>query len=77
MSSDQKTWHKLMVRLAEWMTDERILATLSQELIWSHYIELLPIELPPLPQLRARVHQAIEHAREIAASRIPAAEDQP
>jgi len=34
-------------------------------------------ELPPLPLLRARLHQAIEHAREIAARRLPAAEDQP
>ncbi len=33
-----------MVRFAEWMTDERILATLSQELSWSHFIELLPIK---------------------------------
>ncbi len=28
-------------------------------------------ELPPLPLLRARLHQAIEHAREQAARRIP------
>ncbi len=34
-------------------------------------------ELPPLPLLRARLHQAIEHARESAARRLPAAEDQP
>ena len=34
-------------------------------------------ELLPLPLLRARLHQAIEHAREIAARRLPAAEDQP
>jgi len=33
-----------MVRFAEWMTDEHILATLSQELSWSHFIELLPIK---------------------------------
>jgi len=33
-------------------------------------------ELPPLPLLRARLHQAIEHARESAARRLPAAEDQ-
>ncbi len=32
-------------------------------------------ELPPLPLLRARLHQAIEHAREIAARRLAAAED--
>jgi len=35
-----------MVRFAEWMTDEHILATLSQELSWSHFIELLPIKDP-------------------------------
>ena len=31
------SYHALtrMVRFAEWMTDERILATLSQELRWS------------------------------------------
>jgi len=34
-------------------------------------------ELPPLPLLRARLHQAIEHARESAARRLPDAEDQP
>ena len=31
-------------------------------------------ELPPLPLLRARLHQAIEHAREQAARRLPDAE---
>ncbi len=30
-------------------------------------------ELPPLPLLRARLHQAIEHARESAARQLPAA----
>ena len=34
-------------------------------------------ELPPLPLLRARLHQAIEHARESAARRLPGGEDQP
>jgi hypothetical protein len=33
-------------------------------------------ELPPLPLLRARLHQAIEHARESAARRVKD-EDQP
>jgi predicted nuclease of restriction endonuclease-like (RecB) superfamily len=33
-----------MARFAEWFTDERILATLSQTLSWSHFIELLPIK---------------------------------
>ena len=35
-----------MARLAEWMTDERILATLSQTLSWSHFVQLLPIKDP-------------------------------
>ncbi len=35
-----------MVRFAEWMTDERILVALSQELSWSHFVELLPIKEP-------------------------------
>ncbi len=35
-----------MVRFAEWMTDEQILATLSTQLSWSHFIELLPIKEP-------------------------------
>jgi predicted nuclease of restriction endonuclease-like (RecB) superfamily len=35
-----------MARFAEWMVDDRILATLSQELSWSHFIELLPIKDP-------------------------------
>jgi predicted nuclease of restriction endonuclease-like (RecB) superfamily len=34
-------------------------------------------ELPPLPLLRARLHQAIEHAHEIAARGLPAGDDQP
>ena len=35
-----------MARFAEWMTDEQILATLSQTLSWSHFVELLPIKDP-------------------------------
>jgi DUF1016 N-terminal domain len=35
-----------MARFAEWMTDEQILATLSQSLSWSHFVELLPIKDP-------------------------------
>ena len=35
-----------MARFAEWMTDDQILASLSQELSWSHFIELLPIKDP-------------------------------
>ncbi len=34
-------------------------------------------ELPPLPLLRARLHQAIEHAREQAARRLSGAGEQP
>ena len=33
-----------MARFAEWMTDEHILASLSQTLSWSHVVELLPIK---------------------------------
>lgn len=33
-------------------------------------------ELPPLPLLRARLHQAIEHAREQAARRLPGSGEQ-
>ncbi len=35
-----------MVRFAESMADERIVATLSQELSWSHFQVLLPIKNP-------------------------------
>jgi predicted nuclease of restriction endonuclease-like (RecB) superfamily len=35
-----------MARFAEWMTDEQILATMSTQLSWSHFIELLPIKDP-------------------------------
>jgi predicted nuclease of restriction endonuclease-like (RecB) superfamily len=35
-----------MARFAEWVTDEQILATLSQTLSWSHFVELLPIKDP-------------------------------
>ena len=34
-------------------------------------------ELPPLPLLRARLHQAIEHARAQAARRLPGSGEQP
>lgn len=33
-----------MIRFAETFPDERIVATLSQQLSWSHFIELLPLE---------------------------------
>jgi predicted nuclease of restriction endonuclease-like (RecB) superfamily len=35
-----------MARFAEWIMDDQILASLSQELSWSHFIELLPIKDP-------------------------------
>jgi predicted nuclease of restriction endonuclease-like (RecB) superfamily len=35
-----------MARFAEWITDEKILATLSTQLSWSHFIELLPLKDP-------------------------------
>jgi predicted nuclease of restriction endonuclease-like (RecB) superfamily len=35
-----------MARFSEWVTDDRILASLSQELSWSHFVELLPIKDP-------------------------------
>jgi hypothetical protein len=35
-----------MVRFAESMTDESIVATLSQQLSWSHFQVLLPIKDP-------------------------------
>jgi len=35
-----------MARFAEWVTDEHILSTLSTQLSWSHFIELLPIKDP-------------------------------
>jgi hypothetical protein len=35
-----------MARFAEWVTDDQTLASLSQELSWSHFVELLPIQDP-------------------------------
>lgn len=35
-----------MVKFAEVFPDERIVATLSQELSWSHFIEILPLKQP-------------------------------
>ena len=35
-----------MARFSEWMKDEQIVVTLSQQLSWSHFIELLPIKDP-------------------------------
>ncbi len=60
-----------MSRLARLFPNEAIVVTLSRQLSWSHFIEL-----PPLPLLRVRLHQAIAHAREMAARRLPDAEEQ-
>ena len=35
-----------MARFAEWVTDEHIVSTLSTQLSWSHFVELLPIKDP-------------------------------
>src|SRR3954447_26279683 len=35
-----------MIRFAEVFPDERIVATLSQQLGWSHFVELLPLKQP-------------------------------
>ena len=35
-----------MVRFAEAFPDEQIVATLSQELSWSHFVEILPLKQP-------------------------------
>ncbi len=64
-----------MARFAEWMTDEQILATLSQTLSWSHFVSEYLTELTPLPLLRERLHQAIEHARAQATRRLPGTEE--
>ena len=35
-----------MIRFAEAFSDERIVATLSQQLSWSHFVEILPLKQP-------------------------------
>jgi hypothetical protein len=121
------------IQFAQFFPDPAIVSTLSTQLSWSHFIELLPIkdplardfyaemcrierwdvrtlrqktggmlfqrtalsrkpksviaksirvseyltELPPLSLLRARLHQAIEHAREQAARRLTGSGQQP
>ncbi|MFZ4439297.1 MAG: DUF1016 N-terminal domain-containing protein [Syntrophales bacterium] len=61
------------IRFCEHFMGEKIVTTLSTQLSWSHFIELPPL---PLPLLRARLHQAIAHAHEMAARRLPDAEEQ-
>lgn len=62
-----------MARFAEWMTDEQmeLLQLDAKSIRVSEYLTALP----PMALLRERLHQAIEHAREQAARRLPAAED--
>ncbi len=62
-----------MARFAEWMTDEKILATLSQTLSWSHFVALLPIKDPLARDFYAEMCriEAIAHTREQAARRLP------
>jgi hypothetical protein len=73
-----------MCRIKRW--DERTIQCASAD---AEQVELLQLnarsiraseyltELPPLPLLRARLHQAIEHAREQTARRIPGTEEPP
>jgi predicted nuclease of restriction endonuclease-like (RecB) superfamily len=35
-----------MLKFAELFPDERIVATLSQQLSWSHFVEILPLKEP-------------------------------
>jgi len=68
-----------MIRFAEDFPDQEIVASLAQQLSWGHFMELLQLdaksirvseyltELPPIKLLQARLHQAIEHARELTA----------
>ncbi len=65
-----------MIRFAEVFSDEQIVSTLSAQLSWSHFIELLQMtqgeirvaeyltELPPQPVLQAKLREAIRVARE-------------
>lgn len=65
-----------MVQFAETFPNEEIVATLSQQLSWSHFRELLSLEksgirvaeylteLPPRDVLERKLHTAFEHARQ-------------
>ncbi len=65
-----------MARFAEWITDERILASLSQELGWSHFVELLPIKDPLARDFYAEMCriEAVEQTRARAQFRLAAFE---
>lgn len=56
-----------MIQFSQLFPDEAIVVTLSQQLSWTHFHALLS----------ARLHQAIEHAREQAARRLSGAGEQP
>ncbi len=65
-----------MVIFAETFPNEEIVATLSQQLSWLHFRELLALEksgirvaeylteLPPRDVLERKLHTAFEHARQ-------------
>ena len=70
------SWPNLsrMMALAEAFPDEKIVATLSRELGWSHFVELLPlkkhlqrdfsrIELPPKQVFERKLHDAVRLAQ--------------
>jgi predicted nuclease of restriction endonuclease-like (RecB) superfamily len=44
-----------MVRFAEFFPDEQILATLSQELSWSHFVDILPVKDPLAREFYAKM----------------------
>jgi len=50
------------IKFCQRSMSEKIVSTLSTQLSWSRFTEMRP-----LPLLRARLHQAIAHAREMAA----------
>ena len=60
-----------MVQFAEAFPDEAIVSTLSTQLTWSHFIEILPLR--HMQVLQQRLHRAVQLARERAAqSALPA-----
>ena len=68
------------IQFFELFPDEAIVSTLSAQLSWSHFFELLPLKdplakLPPVHLLPTRLRQAIEHAREQAVRRQPSQEE--
>jgi DUF1016 N-terminal domain len=56
-----------MVKFAEVFPDEDIVATLSRQLSWSHFVELLPLDKPLQPALLA--HRDCQKARGCRAGR--------